>query len=134
SATRKRICDLFWPGVLDQSANALSAAATARSTSSFPLSATCEYGLPVAGSILSKSLPPIGSTNSPLMKFLILGNSFCTCSTRLNAERSTSNAEHPKQKFFGSVSQASACLFNWQCGSHRRLAQTAATSAVLLYN
>src|SRR5947207_1642738 len=71
SAIRKRICDLFWAGVFDQSAKAFSAAATARSTSSLPLSATCEYGLPVAGSMLSRYLPDVGSRNSPPMKFRI---------------------------------------------------------------
>src|SRR5439155_17066272 len=52
----------------NQSRNAFSAAATARSTSCPSLSATCEYGLPVAGSMLSRYRPLIGSTNSPLMK------------------------------------------------------------------
>ena len=33
------------------------------------LSGTCEYGLPVAGSMLSRYLPPTGSTNWPSMKF-----------------------------------------------------------------
>ncbi len=43
--------------------NAFSAAATASSTSRASLSGTCEYGLPVAGSMLSRYFPPTGSTN-----------------------------------------------------------------------
>src|SRR6266480_1894524 len=98
SAIRKRSFDRSAADFFDQSANAFSAAATARSTSSFPLSATCEYGLPVAGSMLSKYLPDVGSTNLPSMKFLILGSSFCTQrkSKRRtpNVQRRTSNGNY----------------------------------------
>src|SRR6266487_3394332 len=44
SATRKRIFERSTAGFVDQSANAFSAAATARSTSRASLSATCDYG------------------------------------------------------------------------------------------
>src|SRR2546426_1002144 len=63
-------------GFLDHSVNAFSAAATARSISRASLSATCEYGLPVAGSMLSRYRPPTGSTNSPSMKFWIFRSIF----------------------------------------------------------
>src|SRR2546422_2959610 len=76
SATRKRIFERSAAGFFDQSENAFSAAATARSTSCASLSATCEYGLPVAGSILSRYRPPTGSTNSPSMKFWIFRSIF----------------------------------------------------------
>ena len=48
------------------------------STSRASLSATCEYGLPVAGSMLSRYFPPTGSTNWPSMKFWICGDSVRT--------------------------------------------------------
>ena len=64
--------------LLDQSTNAFSAATTAASTSRASLSATWEYGLPVAGSILSRYLPPTGSTSWPSMKFWICGDSVRT--------------------------------------------------------
>src|SRR5437762_13803635 len=50
SAIRSRKHERSAAGLFDQSGNAFSAAATARSTSRASLSATCEYGLPVAGS------------------------------------------------------------------------------------
>ena len=40
-----------------------------------------EYGLPVAGSMLSRYFPPMGSTNLPSMKFRIWNN--CRCTLRL---------------------------------------------------
>ena len=72
SAIRKRIFERSAAGLRDQSANAFSAAATARSTSAASLSGTCEYGLPVAGSMLSRYFPPTGATNWPSMKFWTL--------------------------------------------------------------
>src|SRR5262249_49812389 len=65
-------------GVFDHSGNAFSAAVTAASTSLASLSGTWEYGLPVAGSILSRYFPPIGSANLPSMKFWICGDSVRT--------------------------------------------------------
>src|SRR5215468_2045118 len=72
---------------LDQSRKAFSAAATARSTSCASLSATCEYGLPVAGSMLSRYRPLIGSTNSPLMKLLIRVGSVRMVERNVNLRR-----------------------------------------------
>jgi hypothetical protein len=78
SAIRSRNFDRSAADFLDQSTNAFSAAATAASTSRASLSATCEYGFPVAGSILSRYFPPTGSTSWPSMKFWICGNSVRT--------------------------------------------------------
>ena len=75
SAIRRRKRERSVVGFFDQSQNAFSAAATARSTSRASLSATSEYGLPVAGSMLSRYRPVIGSTNSPLMKLRIWSGS-----------------------------------------------------------
>src|SRR2546423_3448687 len=72
SAMRSNRPERSAAGVRDQSGNAFSAAATASSTSRASLSATCEYALPVAGSMLSRYLPPIGSTNWPSIKLRIL--------------------------------------------------------------
>src|SRR5262249_52703272 len=96
SATCKRNRERSAAGFFDQLMNAFSAAAAATSTSRASLSATCEYGLPVAGSILSTYFPLIGSTNSPSMKFWIWSDSVHTgLKEKLNADSLTSNAEHP---------------------------------------
>src|SRR6266446_3166267 len=87
SAMCRRIFDRSAAGFFDQSTNVFSAAATARSTSRASLSATCEYGFPVAGSMLSTYLPPTGSTNRPSIKFRIWSGS------AVNAQHSTSNAQ-----------------------------------------
>src|SRR2546423_6761662 len=71
SAMRRRRRERSAAGIFDQVSKALSAAATADSTSRPSLSGTCEYGLPVAGSMLSRYFPPIGSTNLPSMKLRI---------------------------------------------------------------
>ena len=71
SAIRRRKRERSVVGFFDQSHNAFSAAATATSTSRASLSATSEYGLPVAGSMLSRYRPPIGSANRPSMKLRI---------------------------------------------------------------
>src|SRR5947207_6441112 len=71
SAMRRRRRERSAAGVLDQVSKALSAAATADSTSRPSLSGTCEYDLPVAGSMLSRYFPPTGSTNLPSMKLRI---------------------------------------------------------------
>src|SRR5205823_9147446 len=78
SAIWSRNFDRSAADFLDQSTNAFSAAATATSTSRSLLSATCEYGLPVAGSILSRYFPPIGPANWPSMKSWICGDSVRT--------------------------------------------------------
>src|SRR5438067_5388133 len=71
SAMRRRRRERSAAEVFDQVSKALSAAATADSTSRPSLSGTCEYGLPVAGSMLSRNFPPAGSTNLPSMKLRI---------------------------------------------------------------
>src|SRR5207248_5609296 len=98
SPMRRRIRDRSAANVRDQSANALSAAATARSTSRSSLSATCEYGFPVAGSMLSRYFPPTGSTNWPSMKFRIFGSVFidyeqAQAREKLSIEHRTSNIQ-----------------------------------------
>src|SRR5207237_10701046 len=75
SAMRRRMRERSAVAVFDQDGKALSAAATARSTSRASLSGTNEYGLPVAGSTLSRYFPPTGSTNWPSMKLGILTDS-----------------------------------------------------------
>src|SRR5438874_12123809 len=98
SAMRKRIRDRSVAGFRDQSVNAFSAAATARSTSPLSLSATCEYGFPVAASMLSRYFPPTGSTNWPSMKFRIFGSVFidyeqAQAREKLSIEHRTSNTQ-----------------------------------------
>src|SRR6266403_2650594 len=94
SAMRTRMRERSAAGVRDQSANAFSAAATARSTSRVSPSATCEYGFPVAGSMLSRYFPPSGSTNWPSMKFRIFVSVFIDYeedqTKKLNIEHQTS--------------------------------------------
>ena len=62
SAMRSRKRERSGAGFFDQLRKALSAAATARSTSCASLSVTCEYGLPVAGSTLPRYQLPVRST------------------------------------------------------------------------
>src|SRR6266404_6277829 len=94
SPMRRRIRDRSVAGFRDQSTNAFSAAATARSTSRLSLSTTCEYGFPVAGSMLSRYFPPTGSTNWPSMKFRIFVSVFIDYeedqTKKLNIEHQTS--------------------------------------------
>src|SRR5215831_3962300 len=78
STIRRRIRDRSAVEVDDHPGNAFSAAATALSTSLLSLSGTCEYGLPVAGSILSRYFPPPGGTNWPSIKFWIWTDSIAT--------------------------------------------------------
>src|SRR5207253_9729606 len=68
SAMHRRIFDRSAADLRDHSGKAFSAAATASSTSRVSLSATCEYGMPVAGWMLSRYLPQAGSANLPSMK------------------------------------------------------------------
>ena len=96
SAIRSRKFDRSAAGFCDQSRNAFSAAATARSTSCASLSATCEYGLPVAGSTLSRYFPLTGSTNWPLIKLRTWNGS--ARMVRRKVKCSSSKIERSKRK------------------------------------
>src|ERR1700736_4440880 len=115
---RKRILDRSAAGFVDQSTNSFSAAATARSTSCVSLSATCEYGFPVAGSMLSMYFPPTGSTNLPSMKLSILGDSL---STYQKSKRRTPNVQPSFAEATARQAPNIECVF-YLCGdSFRRV-------------
>src|SRR5215831_11590259 len=97
SAIRSKKRDRSAAGCLDQPGVAFSAAATAKSTSYASLSATCEYVLPVAGSILSRYRLLIGSTNSPLMKLLMRTSVWVIPSCAQNIQRFLDFARNDKR-------------------------------------
>ena len=84
------------PVFFDQSRNAFSAASRQDQHRVRRCPANCEYGLPVAGSTLSRYRPLTGSTNRPSMKFRIWNGSARMVGRKVKA--SSSNIERSNRK------------------------------------